>query len=135
MEQLTQASGGRIQPYDYDSSDYWSPRLVGGVVPSWLRRLLRGKRRFWREPNYDEDHQQNNPECYTGATWDDRYYDMSNVARAGARSTNDLSGSIEMPALPSPVKEGSSIAREPPVDALPPVPGKRNRLASVQESK
>jgi len=51
---VSQLTGGRIIPHDYENSDYWSPRVKGGVLPGWLKRLARGKRDFWREWDFDE---------------------------------------------------------------------------------
>ncbi|OBT52074.1 hypothetical protein VE04_08014 [Pseudogymnoascus sp. 24MN13] len=57
---LSWVTNGRIVPYDYDQSDYWSPRPVGGILPGWLKRLARGKRDFWREYDYDDQMEQGN---------------------------------------------------------------------------
>ncbi|KFY19882.1 hypothetical protein V491_04139 [Pseudogymnoascus sp. VKM F-3775] len=57
---LSWVTNGRIVPYDYDQSDYWSPRPVGGILPGWLKRLARGKRDFWREYDYDDEIEQGN---------------------------------------------------------------------------
>ncbi len=46
---------GRIVPYDYEHSDYWTGRPVGGILPGWVKRLCRGKRDFWREYDFDEE--------------------------------------------------------------------------------
>lgn len=48
-------TNGRILPYDYDHSDYWTARPVGGILPAWVKRLFRGKRDFWREYDFDEE--------------------------------------------------------------------------------
>jgi hypothetical protein len=57
---LSWVTNGRIVPYDYDQSDYWSPRPAGGILPGWLKRLARGKRDFWREYDYDDQIEQGN---------------------------------------------------------------------------
>lgn len=57
---LKYASSNRIVPYDYDHSDYWTPRPVGGILPPWLKRLFRGKRDFWREYDFDEEDERRN---------------------------------------------------------------------------
>lgn len=52
---LDKCSGGRIVPHDAEQADYWSPKVRGGVLPGWVKRLARGKRDFWREWNFDTD--------------------------------------------------------------------------------
>lgn len=69
---VSQISGGRIVPYDYDDSDYWSPRIQGGFLPGWLKRLARGKRDFWREWNFDEQEEIEN-EGYIQRNSDSRF--------------------------------------------------------------
>lgn len=46
---IEKASGGRIVPADKNLKDPWTWRVSGGVLPPWMRRLMRGKRDFWRE--------------------------------------------------------------------------------------
>ncbi|KFX87102.1 hypothetical protein V490_08534 [Pseudogymnoascus sp. VKM F-3557] len=57
---LSWVTNGRIVPYDYDESDYWTPRPAGGILPGWLKRLARGKQDFWREYDYDDQVEQGN---------------------------------------------------------------------------
>ncbi|SPO06404.1 probable permeases [Cephalotrichum gorgonifer] len=45
---LKVASGGRILPPNYDHREGWSPKLQGGVLPPWMKRLAKGKKNFWR---------------------------------------------------------------------------------------
>ena len=52
---IMKASGGRIQPHDYEQKDYWTYKVRGGVLPRWLKRACKGKRDFWREWNFDAE--------------------------------------------------------------------------------
>jgi AGZA family xanthine/uracil permease-like MFS transporter len=52
---ITWASGGRIVPYDYEQSDYWSYKVSGGIIPGWVKRAARGKKDFWRDYNFDTE--------------------------------------------------------------------------------
>lgn len=47
------ASSGRILPHDYESKDYWTYKVQGGLLPGWLRRLCSGKQDFWRDYDFD----------------------------------------------------------------------------------
>ena len=49
------ASGGRIQPHDYEQKDYWTYKIRGGLLPGWLKRACKGKRDFWREWDFDAE--------------------------------------------------------------------------------
>lgn len=42
------ATGGRIVPPNYDERDGWTWHIPGGVLPPWTRRLIKGKKDFWR---------------------------------------------------------------------------------------
>lgn len=50
---LEKVSGGRIVPPNKDEKEPWTYKIPGGVLPPWMRRLMRGKRDFWREDESD----------------------------------------------------------------------------------
>lgn len=39
---------GRIKPPNKDESDPWTYKLPGGVLPPWVKRAARGKKKFWK---------------------------------------------------------------------------------------
>jgi len=45
---IEKASGGRIVPYAKELKDPWSWKIKGGILPTWLARLVGGKKDFWR---------------------------------------------------------------------------------------
>ncbi|KAK1998141.1 permease [Colletotrichum falcatum] len=45
---IEKASGGRIVPHNKHEKDPWTWRIPGGILPPWVRRLLKGKKDFWR---------------------------------------------------------------------------------------
>ncbi|CAI6316759.1 unnamed protein product [Periconia digitata] len=45
---IEKASGGRIVPANKEEKDPWTYRIPGGVTPPWMRRLLSGKKDFWK---------------------------------------------------------------------------------------
>ncbi|KAK0612371.1 permease family-domain-containing protein [Bombardia bombarda] len=49
------ASGGRIVPPNKADKDPWTWRIPGGVLPTWLQRLIKGKKNFWREDATDSE--------------------------------------------------------------------------------
>jgi len=51
---VEKASGGRIVPPNKDEKEPWTWRVPGGVLPPWLKRVLRGKKDFWREDERSE---------------------------------------------------------------------------------
>ncbi|TGZ81068.1 putative nucleoside transporter [Ascodesmis nigricans] len=57
-------SGGRIVPYAKELKDPWTYKLTGGVLPAWLKRLLKGKKDFWKEDEelFAESHSQTEKE-------------------------------------------------------------------------
>lgn len=103
-------SSGRILPHDYEQADYWSPRLQSGIIPGWVKRLARGKRDFWREWNFDEQQEHDNPECYSQTNCDDNTYTSTSMEGPRTASTADFATSWEMPNLPNPKKETVSVA-------------------------
>jgi len=42
------SSGGRIKPHNKETSDPWTYKIPGGILPGWLVRLSQGKKDFWR---------------------------------------------------------------------------------------
>lgn len=46
---LRRASGNRVSPPDYGSSEKWEIP-PGGLVPEWMTRVARGEWRLWRTP-------------------------------------------------------------------------------------
>jgi hypothetical protein len=130
---IVQISNGRIIPYDYDQADYWSPRMQGGIIPGWVKRLARGKRNFWHEYNYDEEDEQHNPECYSETNWDGRLYTITTIEASQTGLTTQSARSWEMPTLPSPVKESHSTSLGPQQDALPHMPTRGGRLPPLRE--
>jgi hypothetical protein len=94
---VSQISGGRIVPYEYDESDYWSPRIQGGILPGWLKRLARGKRDFWREWNFDEQ-EEIRDECYVQRNASDSRFDSVDAGTA-PRYAADFARTWEMPQL------------------------------------
>lgn len=46
---VSKATGGKIQPVDYELADPWTYKIPGGILPGWLKRLAKGKKDFWRE--------------------------------------------------------------------------------------
>lgn len=52
---IGKASSGRIMPYDYESKDYWTYKVKGGLLPGWVKRAARGKRDFWRDYDFDSE--------------------------------------------------------------------------------
>lgn len=124
-------SSGRIVPYDYEQADYWSPRIQGGIIPGWMKRLWQGKRDFWNEWNFDEAAEQGSPECFGQPMWGDDRYSGTSEEAAGLGSTMEFARSWEMPNLPTSGKEGVSVrASEDTMHHLPPRGG---HLESVQE--
>lgn len=107
--------------------------MQGGIIPGWAKRLMRGKRDFWREHNYDEEDEQHNPDCYSQTNWDDHFYNSTTVEATQTGSTTQFARSWEMPALPSPVKESHSVSMGPPQDPLPQIPTRSGRLPPVRE--
>ncbi|ORY14700.1 xanthine/uracil permease family protein-like protein [Clohesyomyces aquaticus] len=49
---LDKSSGGRVVPPNYDEKDPWSYKIPGGILPGWLKRLVKGKKDFWREDEH-----------------------------------------------------------------------------------
>ncbi|CZR67116.1 related to purine transporter azgA [Phialocephala subalpina] len=45
------ASGGRIVVPDKELKEPWTWRIKGGLFPSWIVRLSRGKKDFWHDDN------------------------------------------------------------------------------------
>jgi hypothetical protein len=90
----------RITPYDYDHSDYWTWRPSGGFSPGWLKRVIKGKRNFWAEYDYDEQAQRNRNRCR------DSCPTSSDLTRTMEfpRGTVDFAANWEMPELPAVVK-------------------------------
>lgn len=85
-------------PYDYDHSDYWTARPVGGVLPPWLRRLFRGKRDFWREYDYDEEEERRERERVEGARGGEPTSLDSTTTRT-VSPTSDVAQGWEMPEM------------------------------------
>lgn len=52
---INKLSSGRIVPNDYEQKDYWTYKVKGGLLPPWVRRLLSGKRDFWRDWDESEE--------------------------------------------------------------------------------
>ncbi|TAQ90447.1 hypothetical protein B7494_g1259 [Chlorociboria aeruginascens] len=50
---INKASGGRIIPHDYEHKDYWTYKVRGGLLPGWVKRVLKGKKDFWRDYDFD----------------------------------------------------------------------------------
>lgn len=102
---LKYLSHNRIVPYDYDHSDYWTARSVGGILPAWLRRLCRGKRDFWREYDYDEEEERRGRERRESARGDEPT-SLEIMTQSGASTmtrtvspTSDFTQGWEMPEL------------------------------------
>lgn len=52
---VAKATRGRLIPHDFEQADYWSPKVEGGILPGWVKRLIRGKRDFWNEYDFDAE--------------------------------------------------------------------------------
>ncbi|CZR59144.1 probable permeases [Phialocephala subalpina] len=52
---IDKLSSGRIIPYDYESKDYWTYKVRGGLLPGWVKRAARGKQDFWRDWDFDAE--------------------------------------------------------------------------------
>ncbi|CAI0641701.1 unnamed protein product, partial [Colletotrichum noveboracense] len=50
---IEKASFGRIVPPNKDEKDPWTWRIPGGILPPWVRRLIKGKKDFWRADHQD----------------------------------------------------------------------------------
>lgn len=50
---IEKASGGRIKPANKEDKEFWTYKVVGGVVPPWVVRASRGKKRFWQEDDIE----------------------------------------------------------------------------------
>jgi hypothetical protein len=133
---VSQISGGRIVPYEYDESDYWSPRIQGGILPGWLKRLARGKRDFWQEWNFDE-HEEIQNEPYVPRNSSDNRLDNED-AGTNPRHATDFTRTWEMPQLSSlsSIKKQVSVELDQ-VEGCPmrssSIPLRTRRLESVQE--
>jgi hypothetical protein len=130
---VAQLSSGRIVPYDYDQADYWSPRIQGGIIPGWLKRLARGKRDFWREWNFDEATERDSPECFAQQTWGDDMFSGTTMYALRTPTTAEFTRSWEMPTLPSPSLRKDSVYVGASEDSLHRLPSRSGRLESVQE--
>jgi hypothetical protein len=124
-------SSGRIVPYDYEQADYWSPRIQGGIIPGWMKRLWQGKRDFWNEWNFDEAAEQSSPACFSQPSWGDDRYSGTSMEGVGTGSTTEFSRSWEMPNLPASGKEGVSVRATK--DTMHHLPSRSAHLDSVQE--
>lgn len=51
---IEKVSGGRIVPYNKDMKEPWTYKIPGGVLPPWMARLAKGKRKFWQEDDKSE---------------------------------------------------------------------------------
>ncbi|KXX77389.1 Adenine/guanine permease AZG1 [Madurella mycetomatis] len=45
---IEKVSGGRIVPPNKELKEPWSWKTEGGILPSWISRLFKGKKDFWR---------------------------------------------------------------------------------------
>jgi AGZA family xanthine/uracil permease-like MFS transporter len=52
---IAKATNNRIVPYDYESKDYWTYKVRGGLLPGWVKRAVRGKSDFWRDWDFDSE--------------------------------------------------------------------------------
>ena len=93
-------------PYDYDHSDYWTARPVGGILPAWLRRLGRGKRDFWREYDFDEEEERREREGRDAPPTAASQESTESMTHCGASTTtrtvsptSDFAQGWEMPEL------------------------------------
>lgn len=50
---VEKASGGRIVPPNKDEKDPWTYRIPGGLFPPWMKRIMSGKKDFWRSDEYN----------------------------------------------------------------------------------
>lgn len=41
------ATKGRVTPDEYETKEYWTYKIEGGILPPWLMRLMSGKKDFW----------------------------------------------------------------------------------------
>ncbi|CAA21902.1 plasma membrane guanine and adenine transmembrane transporter [Schizosaccharomyces pombe] len=48
---IDKMSRGRLVPADYNQKEAWTWRVEGGLLPQWVRRLFKGNRRFWEDPD------------------------------------------------------------------------------------
>lgn len=77
-------------PYDYDHSDYWTPRPIGGILPGWLKRLAHGKRDFWHDYDFDDQEERGRHDSFGTASGS--YLTANSVDRA-----TNFSSTWEMP--------------------------------------
>lgn len=69
VELIEMASGGRIVPPNYEEKERWTYKIPGGLLPPWLKRLIGGKKDFWKAHPESEgvNAQHNNPRSDNGS--------------------------------------------------------------------
>jgi AGZA family xanthine/uracil permease-like MFS transporter len=50
---VEKSSGGRLLPENKKDRDPWTYKIPGGMLPPWVQRLLKGKKKFWLEDYED----------------------------------------------------------------------------------
>lgn len=50
---IEKLSGGRFIPANKEDKDPWTWRIPGGFFPPWMKRVMAGKKDFWRSDDYN----------------------------------------------------------------------------------